>query len=283
MTPAAEGSSDHGPAGSRAWARTPLTRLYGWLVVTSTRRAELVWGALFSSAVIAIITATLAALWVAALPDGQRIAGYDARDMVWYLAIAEAAVNAVDQRLMLRIGESLRRGDLTIELLRPVTPVWMLVSRELGRSIARFALSMPACCAVAWAIVGPAPSWSGLALVAITGPLATIVHTLFIVGASSSALWLGDATAAWFVVQKLFFLLGGMLLPLELWPEPVGDVLTALPWAAAAYAPAHLAVHPDAGRALLLVALQLAWIVLLGAACARLWARGERRMVGAGA
>lgn len=261
----------------------PVTRLYGWLTITSARRSELVWSALFSSVLIAIITATLAALWVAALPDGQRIAGYDARDMVWYLAVAEAVVNGVDQRMMLRVGESLRRGDLTIELLRPVTAVWMLVARELGRSIARFALSMPACCLVAWLIVGPPPSWTGLGLIAVAGPLATIVQTLFVVMASASALWLGDATAAWFVVQKLFFLVGGMLLPLEFWPGGVGEVLALMPWAAAAYTPAHLAVHPEFTRALLLVSLQVIWIAVLGLGCAAFWARGERRMLGAGA
>ena len=50
---------------------------------------------------------------------------------------AEAAVNGVDQRLMVRLGDDLRRGDMTTELLRPVTLVWMVMSREIGRSIAR--------------------------------------------------------------------------------------------------------------------------------------------------
>jgi ABC-2 type transport system permease protein len=259
-----------------------LTSLYGWLALTSARRRDLIWGALFSSMLISIITATLGFLWIAALPDGQSIEGYDAISMVWYIAFAEAAVNGVDQRLMVRLGDDLRRGDMTIELLRPVTLVWMVMSREIGRSIARFALSLPACCAVAWVLVGPPPSWVGLATLAVTGPLAVLVQMLLVLGATSSALWIGDTTAAWFVLQKLVFLAGGMLLPLEFWPGIWGDVLTVLPWASTAYIPAHLAVDPSGGRVLELVGLQVAWIVVLLFATAAAWARGERRLMTVG-
>jgi ABC-2 type transport system permease protein len=254
--------------------------LYGWLAVTSARRRDLVWGALFSSVLISVITATLAYLWVAALPNGTTIAGYDALEMVWYIAIAEAVVNGVDQRLMIRIGEDMRRGDLTIELLRPVTVVWMLVSREVGRSIVRFALSLPACMAVAWVITGPPPSWTGLALLAITGPLAVIVQMLLVVAVSASALWLGDTTAAWFVLQKLVFLLGGMLLPLEFWPAPFDEVLVLLPWASTAYVPARIAVEPTASGVVTLVSIQLFWIAGLVLVTARAWASGERQLMG---
>lgn len=260
-----------------------VTSLYGWLAITSARRRDLLFGALFSSMLIAVITATLAFLWVAALPDGESIQGYDAVKMVWYIAVAEAVVNGVDQRLMIRIGEDLRRGDLTVELLRPVTLVWMLMAREIGRSIARFALSLPACCAVAWIAAGPPPSWVGMATLVITGPLAVIVQMLLVIGASSSALWLGDSTAAWFVLQKLVFLLGGMLLPLEFWPGAWGDVLTLLPWASTAYVPAHLAVQPDLARGLALVGLQLFWIIALTALTALAWRRGEQQLMGAAA
>lgn len=258
---------------------TRIIGLYGWLAVTSARRRDLVVAALFSSLLIAIITATLGLLWVAALPDGQTIKGYDAVDMVWYLAIAEAVVNGVDQRLMVRLGEQMRRGDLTIELLRPVTMVWMVVSREVGLGIARFALSLPACCLVAWLIAGPPPDAAALATLVVTGPLAVFVQMLIVIACSSSAMWLGDTTAAWFVLQKLVFLAGGMLLPLEFWPGIWGDVLVLLPWASTAYVPAHLAVMPDAARTLLLVALQVGWVVVLLGATSASWRRGERALV----
>lgn len=270
------------PGGAFAAGVRRARTLYGWLLVTSVRRRDLVVSAAFSSVLIAIITAVLGGLWIAALPGGSRIAGYDAVEMVWYLAVAEAVVNGVDQRLMVRIGEDLRRGDLETELLRPVVAVWMLVSRELGRSVMRFALSMPACVGVAWLLVGPPPSWAGLLVVALAGPLATVVQMLLIILFASSALWIGDTTAAWFLMQKLVFLLGGMLLPLEVWPGASGAVLAALPFGAAAYTPARLAVHPSLEVGAALVALQLAWIAALACAAAWAWGAGERRLVRGG-
>ena len=261
-----------------------VVQLYGWLAISNARRRELVVGALFSSMLIAIISATLGFLWIAALPDGESIRGYDATMMVWYIAIAEAVVNGVDQRLMVRLGEELRRGDVTVELLRPVTVVWMLVSRELGRSLLRFALSLPACCLVAWWLAGAPPAWWALASLLVTGPLAVLVQMLIVVASSSSALWLGDTTAAWFLLQKLVFLAGGMLLPLEFWPGIAGDVLLVLPWASTAYVPAHLSVSFDAMRLVELAALQAAWVAGLAVITAAAWARGERHLLrGAGA
>ena len=58
---------------------------------------------------------------------------------------------------------------------------------------------------------------------------------------AGAAFWLRDARSTWFLYQKLVFLLGGMLLPLEFLPTGLGDVARALPFAAMAYAPARLA------------------------------------------
>ena len=52
-----------------------LVDVYAWLAVLTARRGGLVTNALFISLVIAMITATLAFLWQAALADGD-FAGY---------------------------------------------------------------------------------------------------------------------------------------------------------------------------------------------------------------
>jgi ABC-2 type transport system permease protein len=89
------------------------------------------------------------------------------------------------------------------------------------------------------------------------------------------AFWVRDARSTWFLYQKLVFVLGGMLLPLEVLPDGLAAVARWLPFLTMAYAPARLAsghVEPY------LLAVQAGWLVVLALAAARVFALGERRL-----
>jgi ABC-2 type transport system permease protein len=257
-----------------------LTQLYGWVTVTTARRNESLAGGIVSGLLVAMITATLGFLWQAALPNGETIAGYDAGDMVWYLAIAETVVTCVDARLMLRIGTMLQNDELTTDLLRPAAVAGMLIAREYGSALVRASFTFPLCALVALAMGGAPPGGlTGLGLMLVAAPLAVMAKILFIIAASSSALWVGDTTAAWMVLQKIVFLAGGMLAPLEFWPPLTERILIALPFASMAYTPARVAVHADVSEALELIALQLWWIAVLALVVGLAWRSGIRRIV----
>jgi ABC-2 type transport system permease protein len=71
------------------------------------------------------------------------------------------------------------------------------------------------------------------------------------------------------------FILGGMLLPLEVLPEVLREVAMALPFMAMAYAPARLAsghVEPW------LLLVQAGWLVVLAAGAGAVFAAGQRRL-----
>jgi ABC-2 type transport system permease protein len=89
------------------------------------------------------------------------------------------------------------------------------------------------------------------------------------------AFWLLDARATWFLWSKLVFLLGGLLIPLELLPDGIGTVAKVLPWASMTWVPGRLAsgdLDP------LLIGLQLVWLVIATALAFGVFARGERRL-----
>jgi ABC-2 type transport system permease protein len=92
---------------------------------------------------------------------------------------------------------------------------------------------------------------------------------------AAAAFWVRDARSAWFLYQKLVFILGGMLLPLEVLPDGLEAIAKALPFMAMAYAPARLAsghVEPQ------LLLVQLGWLVALCIAASAVFAAGERRL-----
>jgi ABC-2 type transport system permease protein len=92
---------------------------------------------------------------------------------------------------------------------------------------------------------------------------------------AGSAFWLRNAGSAWYLYQKLVFVLGGMILPLQVLPSALEHTAMLLPFMAMAYAPSRLAsghVEPW------LLLVQVGWLGVLGLAAQSAFGRGERRL-----
>jgi ABC-2 type transport system permease protein len=222
-----------------------------------------------------LVTAILASLWRAAAGEHGDVAGYTALAITWYIATSEAAVCALPGRMIEYIGADISSGAVSAEMLRPVPVVMVRLAVETGRGLVFLAALVLPGCALAWLLAGPPPSPAGvlLALPALVLALAANISLQHAI--AGSAFWLRDTRAMWFLYLKLVYVLGGMLLPLEVFPEGLRRVAMALPFMAMAYAPARLAsghVEPW------LLLVQAGWLVALVALAVWVFARGQRRL-----
>jgi ABC-2 type transport system permease protein len=80
---------------------------------------------------------------------------------------------------------------------------------------------------------------------AFTLPLAFMLDFLgnFLIGLA--AFWLEDTTGLLLIYSRVTMILGGMLIPLELFPARLQPILRALPFAGIVYGPARMFVHPE--------------------------------------
>ncbi len=191
------------------------------------------------------------------------------------MATSEAATIPLNFRLIEDIGDDIGSGAVATELLRPASVVGTRIAIEVGRMLPKLAV----CAALGIALVGvvhgapPDP----LALV-LAGPSLVLALVLNIVAQhafAAAAFWIDDAKSTWFLYQKLVFILGGMLLPLEVLPGPLEAVARWTPLASMAYAPARLAAGHLEPHLLL---VQLAWLAVLVPAAVRSFEAGERRL-----
>ena len=226
-----------------------------------------------------LIVAVLGGLWAtAADAAGGTIVGYSSVAFVWYIATAEASVNALPIRLIEDVGDDIGSDVVTVELLRPAPVLWVRVAMHLGSGVVRLAACVTVGALFAAVVVGAPPSLRGVLLAVPSLALAVAINTLAQFAFASAAFWVHDAKGTWFLYQKLVFVLGGMLLPLEVLPGSLETVAKLLPFMAMAYAPARLAagfVEPW------LLAVQLFWLVVAAVMAHRLFAAGEARLVGA--
>lgn len=223
-----------------------------------------------------LVTSVLASVWrLGAETSGGVVAGYTAVALTWYVACSEAAVTAINQRLIEQIGDDIASGTVAVELLRPVPPVYVRIATETGRAWARAAIFAGPGALLAWAVAGPPVSGPALALAAPSLALAIAANVCLQHAFAALSFWLRDARTAWFIYQKLVFILGGMLIPLEVLPDLIERVAKALPFMAMAYAPARLAsghVEPH------LLAVQAGWLAALAVAAGAAFAAGQRRL-----
>ena len=106
------------------------------------------------------------------------------------------------------------------------------------------------------------------------------MNTHLFLAFAAASFWVLDAKGAWFLYQKLVFVAGGMLLPLEILPGWLEATARVLPFSSMAYAPARLAsghVEPE------LLLVQVGWLIVLVVVAHRVFAAGERHLVSTGA
>ena len=223
-----------------------------------------------------VVASVLAGLWrVAAHANGGTIGGYSAVALTWYIATTEASTVSLNIRMIDDVGRDIGSGAVAVELLRPASVVVIRVATEVGRALPRLAALAAAGVVVASVEAGAPPHPLTLLLAAPSLVLAITCNIVAQHAFAGAAFWLRDAGSTWFLYQKLIFITGGMLIPLELLPGWLHHAGSVLPFRAMSYIPARLASgHAEP----ILLLEQVAWIVALGAIAALVFARGERRL-----
>jgi ABC-2 type transport system permease protein len=219
-----------------------------------SHRGELYGRGLF----FALILAVFRALWGAVGEAGLPLAAQPAR-LVWYLAVTEWVLLSAPLR-HLEIQEDVRRGDVAYQLCRPVTYPRALLAQCLGMLAVRASWLGAVAFTAAALYTGQAPSWSALALVVPFGLLAALVLAELYLVLGLIAFWLRDATPLYWVCGKLTFILGGLMLPLELYPRWLQLLAACTPFPALLAGPAGFVLHGTTNVATL--ALQLAFWAL---------------------
>ena len=249
----------------------------GWSETWAQRSALLGTCALY-----AVIVSAWASLY-RLLPLGTLTrASFGYTQVVWYLALTELVAFAIGHAYR-QIQDEILDGSLAAHLVRPVGYVAVTGAQELGRMTAKIAVMALPAAALAYALAREVPFEivSVLPLAAsLAAGAACLLAAQIVVGLSTA--WLGTARPTFFIVQKLIFVLGGIVLPLDAYPPVLARMAWFTPFPAMLYAPASLALDSSPTHVVAVLGLQVFWLsvalLALGAASAAF----ERRVVQAG-
>lgn len=216
------------------------------------------WEIVGRAALYALFLVIFSQLWRVALAGG----GWDHGpiDMLWYLAVTEWIVISIPP-IHDDVQEDVKTGDIAYMLPRPMSYVGGRVAEGIGLLAVRMAMLGVPGFFLAWALSGGLPSDPrGLLLAAPLGILAGCVCVVFQTAIGITAFWLQDASPVFWIWQKLMFLFGGLILPLDAYPDWMRTVAACTPFHALVYGPARSALDFDPAGA----AVTAAWIVVWG-------------------
>jgi ABC-2 type transport system permease protein len=175
----------------------------------------------------------------------QSVAGFSVAQMVWYLMVTESILLS-RPRMTIEIDQEVRAGDVAYQLIRPYDYVLFRLAAYLGERLLRIATCLAVGAPLAFLYVGPVPFDPA----ALGGALALLALGLLVDFAGSIAIglcafWVEDTQPLTLLYDRSIMLLGGLLLPLELFPDWIASILAALPFQLLLYAPARMVVSGD--------------------------------------
>lgn len=239
---------------------------YGWIAWTSVRSHVAYFGEVAARTLfLMVILYIFLQLWRVTYSEtqAQQLGGFTLAQMLWYLSFTESMALSAP-RVAQEVDQDVRTGALAVQLIRPISyPLYRLWS-SLGERCVRFGLNFAVSAVLAFLFVGVIPmSLTGLLMFLVVLPIAFVLDFLVMFLIGLGAFWLEDTTGLVLIYSRLLWLLGGLLIPLELFPESWQPILRNLPFATIIYAPARLFIHPTWNDAIAILLRQSVTLLIL--------------------
>ena len=207
----------------------------------------------------------------------EMINGLTLRDTMWYLTLAET-LELGRPRLARVISQQVKDGSIAYILNKPYDFLLYQLSSGLGESLPRMGILFILGGGMVWALVGPPPALVNWPVAALALAGAWLLHFCFNGLIGLSAFVAEEVAPFEWIYQKLTFILGGMLIPIDFYPAWLQTIAKSLPFAYMMYGPCRLFVQPSMQIFIQIMAGQVLWLVILGSILVLAFSRGMRRL-----
>ena len=216
---------------------------------------------------------------------GGSVGGYDAHAFAAYFIILMLVNHVTYTWIMWEYEYRVRHGSLSFALLRPVHPIHADLADNLSSKVITLPLILAAA-AVLTVLFRPAfhtPLWAAAAFVPSV-LLALALRFLMEWTLALAAFWTTRVSALNRVYFVALLFLSGQMAPLSLLPAPIRLAATILPFRWTTSFPVELLLGRLMVReALLGLAAQVAWILVIGFLLRFVWRAGVRVFTAVGA
>ncbi|MET0919622.1 MAG: ABC-2 family transporter protein [Acidimicrobiia bacterium] len=226
---------------------------------------------------------------LAVVTERGEVGGLGPEGVVTFVFVTQGMLATVGAFGELDLSERIRTGDVVIDFHRPVDlqTYWLAQDlgragfQALGRGIPPFLLG-----ALIFDLMLPTSVWQWTAFV-VSVALAVVVGFALRFIAALSGFWLLDARGAAQLMTAVTMFFSGFIIPINFFPEWLAQIARLLPFVAVLQLPAEIFLGSGAGGvsgsgAIVALATQLFWCVVLLGVGRRVLARATRKVVAHG-
>lgn len=179
--------------------------------------------------------------------------------LLWYIAFNEWVLVAIPD-VHEGMEEDLKSGRLAYLLPRPISYLGATFAEAAGTlSVNLFVLGCVTFLFTFWQTGSLPFSPTGLVIACIFGLMAGIVAIIFHMLIGLSAFWLNEVTPFYWIWEKLGFMLGGLMLPLAVYPSWLQTVASYTPFPVILGGRSALALDYSVGAVLNLAFATVVW------------------------
>jgi viologen exporter family transport system permease protein len=203
----------------------------------------------FRALLLVVLVFILGQLWKTTFSarGAKVLSGFSISDMVWYLVAAETIAMSLPA-LTRRIDQEVRSGELAYLLGRPSNYVFYNFAQYLGERLVRLIINGVVGAILALIFVGlPHFTWMGVVAWPLVTFLALCIDFVAYFCIGLLAFWTEETASFALIFSRLTLVLGGVLAPLVIFPEPLRSIALALPFSTILYGPARTLVHFELG------------------------------------
>ncbi|MET0693287.1 MAG: ABC-2 family transporter protein, partial [Propionibacteriaceae bacterium] len=212
--------------------------------------------------------------------QSQFVAGADVDTTVGYAVLALTVATVLNTWPGMSIESRVRDGLIGIDLMRPIGLLTQVLAVQTGYVLAALPTAIVGL-GTGLVIGGLAPAASLGAAISFVASLvlAFCVAQLITLLMSLTSFWTLEVGGLAMMFEVVRSFLSGAVVPLWFMPGWLRTVAEVLPFQAAAYTPLAIYFGRPPGGLGAALAVQVIWVIALGALCAWVWSRAKRRVV----
>lgn len=209
----------------------------------------------------------------------EQVGGLTVAQVIWSLMLVQSFETATKPQISKIIDEEIKTGSFAYHVNKPYSYILSHLAGFFGRVMANVGSNILIGSIAALFLVGSI-GWriEGVVVGIFILILGYILDFLISMAIGLVAFWLEDANTIMWMYSKGRFLLGGVILPIALFPEKIQKIAELLPFANLYYSPARIMVGFDWSLAEKFILTQLVWIIISLIVVLIMYSRGVKNV-----
>lgn len=210
---------------------------------------------------------------------GSTVAGLSLNAMIWYLIVTEL-VTLSRTDIHVQVNEDVKSGNIAYLLNKPYNYVLYCFSYFIGEIGIKLLTNGIVGLSIGFIYAGTLENFSleHLPFIFLSLIVGCCINFFIYITLALTSFWFEENTAFFWIYSKLVFTLGGMLMPIELFPNWLQKVSKYLPFAYVTYVPARLTVDFSFLNFYKQFSIQLLYLVVFFILAMTLYRKGAKNL-----